>query len=83
MTRETSARYKSLLDLKRQQKNKQKGRNIRCGIPDPATLIITVGNQTRKFNEPELAEIFLNNLDKRYVSDFVTCGTGLSVIKCI
>lgn len=83
MTRETSARYKSLLDLKRQQKNKQREQNIRCGIPDPATLIITVGNQTRKFNEPELAEKFLSNLDKRDISDFVTRGIGLSVTERI
>jgi len=68
MTRERAAIYKSLLDLKRgdKKKNKKQEQNIRCGIPHPATLIITVGKQTRKFNEPESAEIFLNNLEKRH-----------------
>lgn len=44
---------------KEQNKTKQKEQNIRCGIPYPATLIITVGNQTRKFNEPEWQRNFL------------------------
>lgn len=81
VTNETAAGYKSLLDLKVGGGNKHKERNIRCGIPHRAALIITVGNQTRTFNE--LAEKFLNNLEKRDISDFVTSGTGLSVTKCI